>query len=172
MSADGDLWGALGRAASEAAKAARDVAERAAAVARDQLPELQIGREQLRLPTSLLAGPTVPQPYKPEGTLSWHDGYMASCERRLRRRMRAGVCIRGWSSVPPAHLCSVTALQACNRPHLLDLHPLLHPAGALSVARAVQHHGVQPATTALVAAQAAAHFKPGGHRLLQVGGAN
>lgn len=39
----------------------------------------------------------------------------------------------------------------------------------MSVARAVQHHGLQPATTALVAAQAAAHFKPGGYRLLQVG---
>ncbi len=77
---DGDLWGALGRAASEAGKAARDMAERAAAVARDQLPELQIGREQLRFPSGLLAGPTVPQPYKAEGTLTWHDGYMASCE--------------------------------------------------------------------------------------------
>lgn len=78
---DGDLWGALGRAASEAGKAARDMAERAAAVARDQLPELQIGREQLRFPSGLLAGPTVPQPYKAEGTLTWHDGYMASCKR-------------------------------------------------------------------------------------------
>lgn len=116
---DGDLWGALGRAASEAAKAGKELAGRAAAVARDQLPELQIGREQLRFPSGLLTGPIVPQPYKAEGTLTWHDGYMASC--------------------------------------------------AVSVARAVQQHGLQPATTALVAAQAAVHFKPGGYRLLQVG---
>lgn len=77
---DGDLWGALGRAASEAAKAGKELAGRAAAVARDQLPELQIGREQLRFPSGLLTGPIVPQPYKAEGTLTWHDGYMASCE--------------------------------------------------------------------------------------------
>ncbi len=69
--------GALARAAAEAGRLARGVAEGAARELSGAL-----GKDQLRWPKGLLGvGPVIPGPYKqPEQGFTWHDGYMASCE--------------------------------------------------------------------------------------------
>lgn len=151
---DGELWASLSRLVGEAGRTARAAAERAADLAAEQLSP---GKDQWRWPLGkLIDGPIIPEPYTLTGRkLSWQDGYLASCERRRRRA---------------ACLLNMAALHAATRA-LADCHqrPVAFiAAGALSVSRAVQHHGVQPATAGLVAAQAALHCRPGGYRLLQV----
>ena len=78
MSGDGALWGALSRAAIEAGRLARGLADEAAKAASGALGKDEF---QWASPSRLLAGPIIPVPYKAPGQgLSWHDGYMASCE--------------------------------------------------------------------------------------------
>lgn len=77
MSADEPLWGALSRVAVEASKVVRQRAEQAA----EELSGA-LGKDRLRWPAGLMGqGPIIPGPYKAEGrSLTWMDGYMASCE--------------------------------------------------------------------------------------------
>lgn len=81
MSEGDALWGALSRVATEAARTVRAAAESASRELSGAL-----GKDQLKWPAGLsLAGPTVPQPYKPAGqTLSWQVGGWQTCW--LKRR--------------------------------------------------------------------------------------
>ena len=81
MSGDDALWGALSRAAVEAARLARRTAESAA-------KELSgaLGRDQMEWPSFGLGGPIIPKPYKAPGQgLTWHEPYMASCALSIGR---------------------------------------------------------------------------------------
>lgn len=75
-----DLWASLSRLAGEAGRAARQAAERGADLASGSL-----GKDQfMKWPSNLLTGSIIPEPYRRPGQrLTWHDGYMATCECRL-----------------------------------------------------------------------------------------